>query len=538
MRQLCFALLMCGAVAVGLASCSDTDNMAPWTAGGQGQVVPLNNDAGHADAARDVAKQMSSTGGHGGTALGTGGTTLGTGGAGGGSAGSQGAAGAGGAAGSVVADDPCTACEKSRCSMPDLSMDAGPPVNNYPHAYLVGAYAVCFTGTGWPSSAGGQNINCVEPGDHGATAISGPASGAAKTTLCQALLKCVHQSICPFLGGADDAELQCYCGTGVSLSTCESAGFNPTGACASQVAAALELTDFTTSSDFLSDICLAYGAAFYIYDTCDTNCCETECGLAPTGYEDPSFCNAAATGGASGSGGTTGTGGVHGTGGTTGTGGVTGTGGTIGTGGVTSTGGVIGTGGTTGTGGAPASGGTTGTGGGPGTAGAPGAGGSTGSGGAGGLQNGTFNTNTAGWTASTGAMVAWSTNDVGSSAQSGSLDLTMTGDPTIGLQADATQCISASPGATYNLDVDIFIPTGSSSYAALWFYGSTDCSGSALSVVASTPSFATVTAWQEVYASASAPSGAHSAAVHLQLEKSVGQSSAEALFDNVTVISQ
>jgi hypothetical protein len=498
------------------------------TQGGPGPVVMLNNDAGHLDAARDVAMSTSSTGGHGGTALGSGGTGAGVAGVAGvgGSAGSQGA-GAGGAAGSVVADDPCTACEKSRCSMPDLSMDVPGAAAYFPHGELMGAYAVCFTGTGWPSVAGGEDVVCGMQSDRGATALAGPASGTAKTTLCQALLKCVHQSQCPNADGQVDDQLQCYCGTGVSLLTCEGAGFTPTGACATQIAGALEVTDFTTSTDNFGDLCMAYGAAFYIYDNCDSNCCETECGLTPSGSEDTSFCNAAATGGASGSAG------------------ATGTGGTIGTGGVSGSGGTTGAGGTTGTGGVPASGGTTGTGGGTGTAGASGAagagqatGGSSGSGGAGGLQNGTFNTNTAGWSPISGATLSWNTNDAGSSAESGSLDLTMTGDPTIGLEAAAVQCISAIPGATYQLDVDILIPTGSSSYASLWFYGSNDCSGSALSVAASTPSFETVTAWQEVFASASAPSGAYSAAVHLQVEKSVGQSSGEALFDNVTVTTQ
>ena len=91
---------------------------------------------------------------------------------------------------------------------------------------------------------------------------------------------------------------------------------------------------------------------------------------------------------------------------------------------------------------------------------------------------------------------------MGGSAQSGSLDLKVTGDPAIGLEVAAVQCISASAGASYNLAADILIPTGSSSYASLWFYGSNDCSGAALSVLASTPSFMTVTAWQEVFASA------------------------------------
>jgi hypothetical protein len=533
---------MCIATVIGLASCTGTDNMPSATLGGPGSVVSLNNDAGHADGARDFAMQMSSTGGQGGTVLGTGGISAGS----GGSAGSPSAGGAGGAAGSVTPDDPCTACEKARCGNPDLSLDVGPPENSYSYGSLAGAYEVCFIGTGWPSADAPPNLVCGAPqSDLLPTATNGPASGTAKTTLCQALLKCVHQTNC--LEGEDnDFQLECYCGAGVSLSTCESAGFTPTGACVPQIAAALEVTDYSTSTDLFGDLCLAYGAAMYIYNQCDGNCCETECGLTPSGYEDPTFCNAAATGGASGSGGTTGTGGVTGSGGTTGTGGVTGSGGTTGTGGVTGSGGTTGTGGahssggTVGsTGGLSGTGGTTSTGGVHGSGGTVGStGGSSGTGGAGGLQNGTFNSNTTAWAPSSGATANWNAEDAGGSAQSGSLDLTTTGDSTISLQAAAAQCISATSGTTYNLGVEILIPMGSTSYASLWFYGSNDCSGSALSVVASTPTFPTTTAWQEVSASTVAPSGAHSVAVQLQVVKSTGQTSAEALFDNVSVTAQ
>jgi hypothetical protein len=486
------------------------------------------------------------------------------------------------------------------------------PATGYiPHALLVGVYDICFLGTAWPSTTADPKIACGGiPGETAATAMNGPAAGTAKSTLCQDLLKCVHQTNCP---GDTDTETSCYCGAGVSISTCISPSFTPTGACDTQVAAALESTEFSTSIDFFFDNCLANGAAFYLFDNCDANCCETECGRTPSGQEDPSFCNAVSTGGASGTGGTTGTGGAHASGGTTGTGGVTTTGGatgtggahasggTTGTGGVTTTGGTTGTGGvtttggTTGTGGAHATGGTTGTGGvtttggttgtggvtttggatgtggvtttggtigtggvtttggttgtagGTGSAGASGAagsgqagsggatGGSSGTGGTPGLQNGTFNTNTTGWTPLSASTINWDTNDESGSPQSGSLDLTVTGDPTVGLEGGAVQCISVTPGTTYNLAVDILIPSGSSSYASLWFYGSNDCSGSTLSVAASTPTLSTATAWQEVFASAAAPSDAHSVAVRLLVDKSVGQSSGEALFDNVVM---
>ena len=90
-----------------------------------------------------------------------------------------------------------------------------------------------------------------------------------------------------------------------------------------------------------------------------------------------------------------------------------------------------------------------------------------------GLQNGTFNTNTAGWTPSAGATATWNMNDSSGSAQSGSLDLKVTADS----QAAAVQCISAVAGATYQFQAETLLPAGGSGYASLWFYSSNDCSG-------------------------------------------------------------
>ena len=230
-------LFICGAMAVGLASCTSTDNTAPMTQGGPGPVVNLNKDGGHVDGARDAAMQ-SSTGGHGGMAHPTGGAgggvggnagshaTSGTGGGGGVVSGTGGAAGRGGAAGSGPQDDACTACEKARCSHPDLSHDQSP---GFPYATLTAAYEVCFVGTGWPSSIVDPAIACrpsVSAAELGATAADGPAAGTAKTTLCQALLKCIHATAC--VGDAND--LQCYCGEGVTFGACITPGFSPTGA--------------------------------------------------------------------------------------------------------------------------------------------------------------------------------------------------------------------------------------------------------------------------------------------------------------------
>jgi hypothetical protein len=245
---------------------------------------------------------------------------------------------------------------------------------------MVGAYEVCFTGTGWPAAAADTTKYCEGvQGATGTTAVTGPDQGEAKTTLCQDLLKCVHQTNCT--GGAlVDDQTACYCGAGVDLGTCEAATTPPTGLCASQLAGALEANQFSNSLGFFGNVCQANGAAFFLYDWCDTNCCAQEClGVTPDSvYANEIYCNAAAgSGGTTGTGGTTGSGGSTGHGGTTGsggaivagTGGTTGSGGTIvaGTGGTTGSGGTIvaGTGGTTGTGGTivAGTGGTTGTGG-------------------------------------------------------------------------------------------------------------------------------------------------------------------------------
>lgn len=486
--------------------------------GGDGVVVRLP-DAGNGDGPGAHPPQATggASGGAGHVGAGTGGTTTtGSGGSAGsaGGNGGDGSAGASGAAGTGVVDDPCTACEKANCSHPaGLTSD---PTSIY--AQLAAAWEVCFSGAGWPASAPAAQFCGGLQGETGTTAINGPEAGTPKTALCQDLLKCVHQTNCTGGWLADDQQ-GCYCGADVSLQTCLS-GVAPTGLCASQIAGALESTQFSNSAGFFGDLCLANGSAFFIYDWCDGNCCAEQClGVSPASvYADPSYCNAAGTGGTSGTGGTTGTAGA-GTGGV-GTGGV-GTGGTIGTGGTKGTGGLAGTGGTGGTG----------------TGGSAGAkGGSSGTGGSAVLQNGQFDTNTAGWTAGFGTVVTRSTNDAAGSTQSGSLDLVLSsGDPSSSIEAAASQCLSSSAGTTDNISAQVYIPASASTLGSvgLWFYASTDCSGPLTNVFSTT---ATATnGWQSVMGSVVGPSGAQSMAVRLQVVKPIGQQSAEALFDNVEV---
>jgi hypothetical protein len=154
------------------------------------------------------------------------------------------------------------------------------------------------------------------------------------------------------------------------------------------------------------------------------------------------------------------------------------------------------------------------------------------------LQNGNFDSTTAGWTPSFGVTVSRSTNDTAGNVQSGSLDVVLTGgDPTRVTQAGAFQCLAATPGATVQLQAAVLIPTASSGAGllGLLFYGSTDCSGATAGTFASSAS--ANNSWQTIKASTAVPSGVHSMAVQLEVLKPYGQDSSEALFDAVAVTS-
>ena len=541
-----------------LASCDSTQNFNPPHQGGSGPVVPLTDGGGQRVDAGRMDRPATSTGGHGGKGTGTGGSTgaggtvSGAGGAAGAAGrGTGGAGGAAGAAGSSAPVDACTACEMAKCSHPSgLTQNT---TDDY--AGSAAAYEVCFVGaaTGFPTTTASRARFCSSS-QTGPNATVGPATDMPKTTLCQQLLQCIHQTNCTG-GPVVDNKLQCYCGAGVSVSECLMPDFVPSGACDTQIEAALEVTVFATSNKNSADLCLAYGAAIDIYEVCDYNCCVQEClGTPLTGDEDTTFCNAGtggtpASGGSSGTGGATATGGRGGTGGSpTGTGGVPATGGVPGTGGVPEgTGGVPATGGVPGTGGVPATGGVPGTGGVPATGGVPGTGGvpatggasgaagvagaagttgaggtagsagSTGSGGVVGpppLQNGSFDISVAGWTPNSDASISRSLEDADGNLQSGSLDLVYSGDPTVQQQVGASQCVLVTAGSPLELQAKILVAMGSTAegFIGLSFYGSTDCSGPIVNVLYSSPSTNTQ-AWQTVIAYATVPAGVGSLAL-------------------------
>jgi hypothetical protein len=487
--------------------------------GGQGLVIPIGGsdaaDSGVTDVRRDSSGHVDATtkadggtaegGGHGGAGGSIGGS--------GGSPTDGGGMDSGGMGGGGPTDDPCTACEKARCSHP--AGQGKSKTDSY--ATLFGATTRCFTETGWPT-------NQVDPGacDLGLVATSGPEKGTARSTLCQDVLKCLHQSKC---AGADDDETQCYCGAGVSLDMCLAADFMPTGTCKDAIAAGIESTAVGTISTAYYDVCLATGTALFIYGNCDSNCCSQEClGVAPSGG-NLKYCNATGTGaaGATGGAGTSGHAGAAGSQGSAGSGG--GAGG-IGQAGSTESGGAGGVGGTTSAGGS---------GGGDAVGSAGTAGGGTGGTTPTLLQNSGFDSDVGHWTAGPGATVVRSPRDTTNSS-SGSLDLSLGGgDPNVIAQAYAFQCLAVTGGGAYQIDAKVLIPgqTASLGGLAVVTYASGNCSGATIGTYA--PDWSARDSWGDVTGTAQIPPGAGSVAMQLVVLKPYGQTAAEALFDDVLI---
>lgn len=148
--------------------------------------------------------------------------------------------------------------------------------------------------------------------------------------------------------------------------------------------------------------------------------------------------------------------------------------------------------------------------------------------------------------------IDWADEDASSSADSGALSVTnsMFDKVNAGLApGGAMQCISVTPGATYDFAGDVFVPegqgdgltddehpgpfVGEAGFSLLFWQGG-DCSdasptiGSSQSTLVSEPG-----AWKHVAGTAIAGEGAASMSVRLLTIKSVRQYSFTALFDNV-----
>jgi hypothetical protein len=123
--------------------------------------------------------------------------------------------------------------------------------------------------TGCGAAAGDYVTRCLlAPGRSG----SGPRAGAARATLCAELVACMRRTACGASAGLD-----CYCGGGVSLTSCQ-AGMG-TGACKGAVESGAESTDPAVVMARLHDRTFATGNAFNLLERCDRPVCAAACGL-------------------------------------------------------------------------------------------------------------------------------------------------------------------------------------------------------------------------------------------------------------------
>lgn len=509
-----------------------------------------------------AADASSSTGGAGSTdgtsvadAQGTAGSpasgTAGSSGGGGGGSGGGGSPDGGGPSDggdAGVALDPCRACEAARCKIAQPLL-ATPSVQG---AY--DAYSVCFSSNPLP----GNPTFCKPFDPNITTAAQGPAMGTPKAELCQAALTCARSSPRMCATGGDLG--RCYCGT-LSDAECIGGQKIPDGDCKSPLEDAAETTDPISVGGVAGNPCGAYGAAQDVIEYCDLRCCPAECHLAQAaGSFDSRWCVAPGASGAAGSGGagSSGGGGVGGASGSSGgdaggTGGVIPYGGSAGTSVAVATGGAGTPGapgatdraGTTGAAGATGDAGTTGAGG---TTGAAGATGGAGASGAAGVSAGPvlssladnfrFLTSADDWTATgSNAVATFSTDDADGVGMTGSLHLAQTlGDTSLTTAVAAVQCLPATAGTTFDLDVSVKVPdqTTSRGYIEVVAYPSDFCWGPVHGVYISQQVSAPV--WQHVKLSAPLQStGVQSISVQLVTVKLQGHTSAAALFDNVLV---
>lgn len=385
--------------------------------------------------------------------------------------------------------------------------------------------------------------------------------GTPKAELCQAALECARAS--PTMCAAGGDINVCYCGT-VDFATCVGGQVKPNGDCRSVLEDAAETTDPLTLGGVAGDVCGAYGAAAYVIGYCDFDCCAVECHLAQTARPfNKTWCiapgSAGAAGGAgSGGAGSSGGGGAGGASGSSGGNGGGGLGGSVtsnGNGGMANGGmaepnggGATGGAGTTGAAGTTIVARTTGAAGTAGTTGAAGTTGGTGGSGAAGASVGPlvssladnfrFLSNTDAWTATgVNAVATFSSDDAEGTGMTGSLLLAQTlSDSSLTTAVAAVQCLPATAGTTFDLDVSVKVPdpTTSRGYVEVVAYPSDFCWGPVHGVYVSQQ--VSASAWQHVKLSAPLQStGVQSISVLLVTVKLQGHASAAAMFDTVLV---
>jgi len=149
-----------------------------------------------------------------------------------------------------------------------------------------------------------------------------------------------------------------------------------------------------------------------------------------------------------------------------------------------------------------------------------------------------FLSNTNSWTAvGVNAVATFSTDDADAVGLTGSLQLAQTlGDTSLTTAVAAVQCLPATAGTTFDLDVSVKVPEQATSRAFIEVvaYPSDACWGPVAGVYISQHVSAPV--WQHVKLSALLrSSGVQSISVQLMTVKLQGHASAAAMFDSVLV---
>ncbi|HKI87311.1 MAG TPA: hypothetical protein VKA53_11270, partial [Thermoanaerobaculia bacterium] len=153
--------------------------------------------------------------------------------------------------------------------------------------------------------------------------------------------------------------------------------------------------------------------------------------------------------------------------------------------------------------------------------------------------NGGFTSDLSAWTLETSSSIedSWSVLDAQALSSSGSMAVTSsdpTNNPSFSLTA-ARQCVPITASVSYLLGVDILVPAGQSrsgeAIGGVSFYTSADCGSGQLGGTSLTST--TTGVWEPLSTHVTAPAGARSAYVYLDILKNEGGGTLQSLFDDV-----
>ena len=258
-----------GDAEAGMAGESGGDDTAGNSSGGNGGNGGSGGLAGSSGAgAGGLASAGKGGGGAAGASAGSGGSGIPTAGASGGGAGGQSGGGAGGASGGAAG---ATTCGNGTLDTGEVC-DTKFTVNNCGSDCKAITASTCLA---CESAAGACDPAVLTCDNATGNASAGPASGVAKSALCNETLDCVRDSGC----AADGQVLlkSCYCGT-ASVSNCTAGQGN--GPCKAVLDRSLETTSFTEISNRIGNAAYGGGLAMKRVD-CDQGFCSDDYGCFP-----------------------------------------------------------------------------------------------------------------------------------------------------------------------------------------------------------------------------------------------------------------